>query len=131
MATGNDAEAMPGSRRCLNGLNGVLTLTFLALAACANEPSEADLRVAFESSVAKSQAMASAMAGSRDVAGVGNWMQAELHGLRKLGCARAKGAGGFVCDVELDMTVPFVGRTRHVGTVRMVKGTEGWQALVD
>lgn len=52
-----------------------------------------------------------------------------VHEAKKVGCASAEGATGFNCDVELDVSAPFVGRAQKVATIRFVKGNEGWQVV--
>lgn len=60
-------------------------LTFV-LAGCSREPSAADI----------DNMMRADAAGSKNVV---------LHEVRKIGCAPAQGAPGYMCDVEVDATV--------------------------
>ena len=89
----------------------------LLLTAC-GEPSEGDLRAAFEKQIAESNKMAQ---------GLGVKMESKLHSLKKVGC-KADGDNAYRCDVEVDMEVPLVGRKKVVAPVRFVKGSDGWVA---
>jgi len=52
-----------------------------------------------------------------------------LHEVKKLGCAEAQGAAGYNCDVDIDVTAPFVGRTKNTSKLRLIKGSDGWQIV--
>ncbi|MGE0030879.1 MAG: hypothetical protein AB7T20_07145 [Steroidobacteraceae bacterium] len=101
----------------------------VVISACGGEPTESDLQLAFQTSVGKAQAMAYALTVPRSLPELGNLAETELHDVRKLGCQRAKDVAGYVCEVEVDVTAPLIGRTTQIGTVRMVRGTDGWQVL--
>jgi hypothetical protein len=105
---------------------------FLLAAGCSVAPSEAEIKAAFEKDLAKT-AQSIDEAG-KIFGGVGKALtdsmgKTELHAVRKIDCKEAKDAPGFVCDVEIDMTVPFAGRSKEVATARFVKGPEGWVVI--
>ena len=107
----------------------LVVLAAFSLAGCSGEPSEADIKAAFEKDMAKTaQSLDDA---GKMLGGVGKALtdslgKMELHAVKKIGCAEAKDAPGFVCDVEVDMTVPLAGRSKEMATARFVKGPEGW-----
>ena len=101
----------------------------LLAAGCSRAPSEADIKAAFEKDMAKT-AQSIDEAGKM-FGGVGKSLtdslgKMELHAVKKIGCTEAKDAPGFVCDVEIDMTVPIAGRSKEMTTARFVKGPDGW-----
>jgi hypothetical protein len=57
-------------------------------------------------------------------------MLTKVYGVKKLGCVAAQGASGFNCDVEIDVSAPFVGRSKKVGQLRFVKGSDGWKVVM-
>ncbi len=83
------------------------------LAGCAGEPSEADIRKAYEAKFAEANKLA------------GGFGVPKLHGLKKLACAKSEGASGYNCDVEMDVEVLGM-RQKNAGNVRLVKGDAGW-----
>ena len=110
-------------------LTGALLAVSLLTVGCSGEPSEADIRAAFEKDVAKtaqSLDQAGKMFGGVGKSFTDSLGKTELHAVKKIGCAEAKEAPGFVCDVEVDMTVPIAGRSKEMTTVRFVKGPDGW-----
>jgi hypothetical protein len=107
----------------------LVVLAAFSLAGCSGEPSEADIKAAFEKDMAKTaQSLddAGKMFGGVGKALTDSLGKTELHAVKKIGCAEAKDAPGFVCDVEVDMTVPLAGRSKETATARFVKGPEGW-----
>lgn len=109
----------------------MLTLVAVSLlvAGCSGEPSEADIKAAFEKDMAKTAQSideAGKMFGGLGKPLTDSLGKMELHAVKKIGCAQAKDAPGFVCDVEVDMTVPIAGRAREMTTARFVKGPDGW-----
>lgn len=95
----------------------VLTIALAGLlTGCSSEPSEADIRKAYEAKFAEAVKLAG-----------GGLGVPKLHGLKKLACAKSEGAAGYHCDVELDVEVLRM-RQKSAGSVRLVKGDAG---LVD
>ena len=87
------------------GLLAVIAVT----TGCSGEPSSGDIEKAVK---------AHAERGTQEWGGLYKF---EVHGVKKIGCAAATGSSGFNCDVELDMSVPFVGRSKGVKQIRFVK----------
>jgi len=94
---------------------GVL-LAASALSGCSGEPSSTDIERAVRSNVEHS---------NKQTKKAG--LVLEVHEVRKVACAAAQGSAGFNCDIELDATVPFAGRSKGVKQVRFVKASDGWQ----
>ena len=86
-------------------------LASVLLAGCSAEPSEADMKKAFEAEFSQAKAT------------VG--LAPKFYGLKKLGCAKAESNPGYNCDVELDLEV-FNTRAKNAVKVRFVKGDDGW-----
>lgn len=96
---------------------------------CSGEPSEADIRAAFERDIAESSESlnkTAQMFGGAGKAFTDMLGQAEIHSVKKIGCVEATDAPGYVCDVEVDMTVPLTGRKKDMTQARFVKGPDGW-----
>ena len=110
-------------------LTAVLVAVSLFASGCSGEPSEADIKAAFEKDMAKTAQSideAGKMFGGMGKSLTDSLGRMELHSVKKIGCAEAKDAPGFVCDVEVDMTVPIAGRSKEMATARFVKGPDGW-----
>lgn len=91
----------------------VLTIAMAGvLAGCSSEPSEADIRKAYEAKFAEAGKLAGGLA-------------PKFHGLKKLACAKSEGASGYNCDVEMDVEMLGM-RQKNAGNVRLVKGDDGW-----
>jgi hypothetical protein len=114
-------------------MNALLTRLLCALllftVGCSGEPSEKDIRAALDKDAAKqSQALNQT---AQMFGGAGKTLTdmigtMEIHAVKKIGCVEAKDAPGFVCDVEIDMTVPLAGRTKDMTSARFVKSPDGW-----
>ncbi|MBX3615532.1 hypothetical protein [Nitrosomonas sp.] len=52
-----------------------------------------------------------------------------IHGIKKLGCAAARGEAGYICDVESDVFTPATGRIKAVEKYRLVKKSDGWVSI--
>lgn len=110
-------------------LSAILVTLLLVTFGCSGEPSEADIRSAFERDITKgsqslnetAQKFGNAGKALTDMLG-----KTEIHSVKKIGCIAAKDAPGFVCDVEVDMTSPLAGRKKDMTSARFVKGPDGW-----
>ncbi len=89
----------------------------LFLTACSGEPSEADIRHAFEADIQGVNQVVEDLGGNR--------LKVVLHDLDKIGCEQD--AGGYRCDVTTEVETPFLGRQKRTSTVRLVKTDEGWR----
>jgi len=96
-----------------------ICLTTFALAGCSGEPSESDIEDAVKADVAQVNTTVKNVGG-------GLSMQTQVHGVKKIACAKASEDAGYNCDVELDITAPFIGRSKNIGKIRLVEGDSGW-----
>jgi hypothetical protein len=106
-----------------------LCILVLLAAGCSGAPSETDIKAAFEKDMAKTAQSideAGKMFGGMGKSLTDSLGKMELHAVKKIGCTEAKDAPGFVCDVEIDMTVPIAGRSKEMATARFVNGPDGW-----
>jgi hypothetical protein len=102
-------------------LLGVMTL----LVGCAAEPSEADMKAAFDRDKAATVEQMRALFGQ-----AGASMTTQMQGrfgvqtVRKIGC-KADGDKASLCDVELEVK-GLTGMQKLTRQVRFVKGSDGW-----
>lgn len=123
---------------CITAKLSFITAAFsLGLAGCSGEPSESDMIKATQKNIDLANAQMekmSSMAGNLSSALGGSAKiqlentKTELHSLKKISCTAAQGSPGYVCDIEIDITAPMVGRNKSVVKARFVKGSDGWQA---
>ncbi len=59
---------------------------------------------------------------------LGNNIKFELHEVKNHGCEE-KQDGAFICDVEIDMTAPVVGRNKDRSKVEFVKRDGEWATV--
>lgn len=100
-------------------------LFYAALVGCSGEPSSSEIENAIKSSVEQANQQAKQIGGkilSDDLLTV-------VHEVKKVGCTSAEEASGFNCDVEVDVSAPFVGRANKVATFRFVEASDGWQVV--
>jgi outer membrane biogenesis lipoprotein LolB len=94
----------------------LLAAALLLLTGCSVEPSEADIKKAFETELSQ-------------IKGVQANLAPKLHGLKKLSCTKAEGNPGYNCDVELDVENFLGQRQKNAVKVRFVKSDDGWVAI--
>lgn len=102
------------------------TVALLTLAACGGEPSESDIKTAFNKQV---QAEAKAMQQFAGTAGadMAKSMMPEVKSMKKIGC-KEDGEKAYKCDVEMEVTQ--MGNTNKGAiSLRFVKGSDGWVAV--
>jgi len=110
-----------------SAVRNVLTVPLcLLLIACSGEPTEADIRRIYEAQIAKSNEQMVRMGGEEAANLLG---KSELHAITRLGCKEAREKSGYNCDVEVDMSVPFLGRSTQTHTRRFVKADDGWVVI--
>ncbi len=100
-----------------------LLLAFVCslLAACSAEPSEQDIGAALQ------ETLQQAKAGMGPVAGA---ISPTLTNVKKIGCTQSD-RGGYVCDVEFDVSGGLVAGSQHlVNSSRFVKSSRGWSVLM-
>jgi hypothetical protein len=108
-------------------LLALLLASALGLAACNNEPSDADISEAVLRQVNAQSTTLEQWLGKeigKEITRAARTFSGEVKGARKIGC-QPDGDQAFVCDVELEV--------EHLGTLRreparyrFVKGSEGW-----
>lgn len=101
----------------------IVALLALTLTACSKEPSGGDIEQAVKANVDQSNQEVRKLGGKL----ISDDMLTKVHEVKKVACATTEGSAGFNCDVELDVTVPFIGRSKKVAQLRFVKGSDGWQ----
>lgn len=99
-----------------------IALSTFALSGCSGGPSNSDIEKAIKANVEQATQQAKNMGGSA----VSESMLPKVYGVKNLGCAKEKDATGYICDVEVDASAPFVGRSKQVGKMRFIKGSDGW-----
>lgn len=101
------------------------TGALLLLAACGGEPSEADIKTAFEKQTS-ANAKAMEQMGGKQAAGMIKGLLPEVKSIKKIGC-KADGENAYKCDVEMEVTQ--MGTTnKGIAPIRFVKGSDGWMA---
>ena len=98
----------------------------LFIAGCSGEPSEADIRAVYEAEIARSNEQMINLGGEQAANLLG---KSELHSITKLACKEADQTSGYNCDVEVDMSVPLLGRSTQMRTRRFVKSDNGWVVI--
>ena len=96
------------------------------IAGCSGEPSEADIRAVYEAEIAKTNEQMINLGGEQAANLLG---KSELHSITKLACKEADQTSGYNCDVEVDMSVPLLGRSTQMRTRRFVKSDNGWVVI--
>lgn len=96
----------------------------LLLAACSAEPSADELdqavRGQYDTFNAETQRLMGRLAPEA---------QFVVHSVRKLGCTPMTEPAGYACTVEVDLTVPQIGRDTSVKEVRLADEGDAWQVL--
>jgi hypothetical protein len=101
------------------------TGALLLLAACGGEPSEADIKSAFEKQIA-AESKAMDQFGGKGMADQLKGLIPEVKIIKKIGC-KEDGENAYKCDVEMEVTQ--MGNTnKGIAPVRFVKGSDGWMA---
>jgi hypothetical protein len=101
------------------------SFALLALTACGGEPSESDIKTAFNNQV---QAETKAMQQFAGKAGadMAKSLMPEIKSVKKIGC-KEDGEKAYKCDVEMEVTQS--GTTnKGIVPMRFVKGSDGWMA---
>ncbi|QIL71626.1 hypothetical protein G7048_15450 [Diaphorobacter sp. HDW4B] len=96
----------------------VVMASVLTLTACSGEPSEGDISTLLKKDLEATNEQMKLL--SKDLK-----MQTTLHSVKKVGC-KSDGEKAYLCDVEIDVEAPMVGRRKAVAPIRLVKGSDGW-----
>ena len=101
---------------------GAMLGSAMLLVACGGEPSESDIRAVMEKDIKLANEQMSSLGSAL---GTGTKMETKLHSVKKIGC-KADGDKAYLCDVEMDVEAPLVGRRKAVAPMRLIKASEGW-----
>ena len=102
----------------------VCIFTFFAACSGSGEPSESDVRAAFQGSMDQVNQQVVAMAGQE----AADKTRAELHELKKIACHPVEDSAAFDCEVQVEMTT-MLGKQSSATTVRVVHSDNGWLML--
>ena len=99
----------------------LLPIFVVVLAACSNEPSQGELKQAvqgqYDTFNSQSAAAGATSAASKFI----------VHDVKKIKCKKGSAAKEYSCDIEVDVTVPLIGRDKSVKTLRLVDEGSHWQ----
>lgn len=98
----------------------LLLAAALLAASCSSGPGEADIEAAIRAQFDQMNKMTTQMGMGESVT---------LHSAKSLGCKQADGLQGYVCDVELDVSMDMLGRRSYVSPIRFVEADDGWRAV--
>lgn len=96
----------------------LLTFSICFLAACSDGPSESDIESVMQKNFDDFSKLVPA--------GLGQNMKFEIHEVISHGC-EVKSENIYVCDVEIDMSAPMVGRKKDRSKVDFTKKDDKWQ----
>lgn len=109
--------------------------TAILLTGCSREPTEPELRQAYEESLAEANQLAVKIGGDR--------MKIGLQDFKKLSCERPEASADqknqsqqesnntkqYRCDIQVKLDLPLVGPSTQNGTMTVVKHDRGWVVL--
>lgn len=97
------------------------------LTACGGAPSEKEMHSAVQKQVDSANAQIGSIGSAfgQPGAAVGDKLKTTLHDFKKIGC-KSDGENAYLCDVEIDIEAPFIGRSKQVTPMRFVKASDGW-----
>ncbi len=105
----------------MNRYGPLLALAAGLLVACSAEPSDQDISAALQ------ETLSQAKVGMGPVADA---LSPTITNVKKIGCARSE-RGGYLCDVEFDVSGGLVAGTQHlVNSSRFVRSSRGWSVLM-
>lgn len=93
----------------------------LLCAACSQGPSNADVERAVRAEYTKINNFAGGA--------FSDALAVEIHSVKSLGCKAAASSPGYNCDVEIDVTLPILGRHTNIMPARLVKASDGWRLV--
>ncbi len=96
----------------------LLTFSICFLAACSDGPSESDIESVMQKNFDDFSELVPA--------GLGKNMKFEVHEITSYGCEKAPD-NIYVCDVEIDMSAPMVGRRKDRSKVEFIQKNGNWQ----
>ncbi|TEU28575.1 hypothetical protein [Alkanindiges illinoisensis] len=109
--------------------------TAILLTGCSREPTEPELRQAYEKSLAEANQLAVKIGGDR--------MKIGLQDFKKLSCEQPEASANqnnqsqqesnntkqYRCDIQVKLDLPLVGPSTQNGTMTVVKHDRGWVVL--
>lgn len=105
----------------------LLMLFPVAAFAAAPEPTEAEILALTEKDVSSANQPVIEYQKKIGKAEVPPDMLIKVNSVRKIGCKPTEQADSYLCDVEMDLTVPNGGRRTRVVPVRFAKTDDGWK----
>ena len=116
----------PGMRGALLLLGSVL------LAACSGgEPSESAIKQVVSEHFGKVNGLTQSMLGDDTEHGDDTGKIMEVHSVRKIDCAKEDSKGLiYVCTVEVDISMPIVGRDKQTIKIRLTKDNGTWKSVL-
>ncbi len=115
--------------RYLNTKTIVLTTLLVStgfLAGCSKEPSEDDIKTAYRNEVEQTNSLAHRLGGDA--------LSIKVNDLKKLGCKATDQKAQYLCQVEIDTTLPLLG-VQHTNTSLTLgqgdtgNGQQGWVVI--
>jgi|GEM_PF-1936827 len=116
-------------KRYLNSKTIVVVTVLICtglLAGCSKEPSEDDIKTAYRNEVEQTNTLAHRLGGDA--------LSIKVNDLKKLGCKATDQKGQYLCQVEIDTTLPLLG-LQHTNTSLTLgqgdtgHGQQGWVVI--
>ncbi len=104
----------------------ILTVTLL-LVGCSREPSESDIKTAYSHEIEQTNALTRKFGGES--------LTIKLNDLKKISCKQSpQNKEQFQCDVDIDSTLPMIGKHQQKTALTLAKGDigngqQGWVVL--
>lgn len=92
---------------------------------CSGEPSSNDIENVIKLSFEQANELVKLNSGGF----FGDELLIKVFEIKKIACTKSQNNNGFNCDVETDISAPFVGRNKSTHQYRFVKASDGWQVI--
>ncbi|AXI03097.1 hypothetical protein [Aquirhabdus parva] len=89
----------------------------ILLVGCSRAPSESDIKTAYTNEVEQTNALTRKFGGDS--------MTIKVNGLKKLDCKASSNKGQFICQVEIDTTLPIIGVHHQNTQLTLAQGDTG------
>lgn len=104
----------------------LILATTTLLAGCSREPSESDIKTAYSNEVEQTNALTRKFGGEA--------LTIKLNDLKKLSCKETNTEGHYLCQVDIDSTLPMIGKHQQKTELTVAKGDtgdgkQGWVVL--
>ncbi|MEN4799697.1 hypothetical protein [Pantoea agglomerans] len=109
-------------------MNKLLTVAVLSLAAlltgCDSEPSSAEIQKAMQDNIDHTNQQAKQRFGenSKD-------MLTTLNKADKISCKASETKGTYLCKVDTDITLPYIGEKQTVAEFKFIKSDDSWKVI--